>query len=63
VILLLVGAFNWGCVGLFDFDVIRYVFEAKWLVRVLYVLIGFSGIYQVVYWSSIKGRWIRSSAD
>jgi len=44
-ILVLVGAINWGLVGLFDFDLVARIFgEMTKLTRVIYILVGFSAI-------------------
>ncbi|MBF8262926.1 MAG: hypothetical protein HW387_591 [Parachlamydiales bacterium] len=48
VILILIGAINWGLVGLIDFDAISYVFGAFLIDRVIYILIGLAGVYQIV---------------
>jgi len=56
-IFLLIGGINWGLVGLFDFDLIQYVFAKTWIDRVIYIVIGFSALYRIINWQSIKGRW------
>lgn len=44
-ILVLVGALNWGLVGLFDFDLVARLFgEMTQPTRVVYILIGLSAI-------------------
>lgn len=44
-ILVIVGALNWGLVGLFDFDLVARIFgEMTTLSRVVYVLVGLSAI-------------------
>jgi len=43
--LAIAGALNWGAVGIFKFDVIAKIFgEMTTVSRVVYVLIGFSGL-------------------
>lgn len=46
LILVVVGALNWGLVGLFDFNLVEYLFEA-WpvVMKVVYVLVALAGIY------------------
>lgn len=56
-ILVLVGAFNWGCVGLFDLNVIDAFVENKLASRLIFALIGIAGIYRLIYWKSILLRW------
>lgn len=45
-ILTIIGAINWGLVGLLRFDLVASVFgEMSNFSRVIYSLVGFSGIY------------------
>jgi len=44
-ILVLVGALNWGLVGLFDFNLVTHLFgELTRITRIVYVLVGLSAI-------------------
>lgn len=48
-ILVLVGAINWGLVGLFHFDLVAYLFgEMTRLTRIVYILVGLSAIVSAV---------------
>lgn len=45
-ILVLAGGLNWGLIGLFNFDLVQFVFgHWNWLVRTIYVLVAISTIY------------------
>ena len=45
-ILLIVGGINWGLVGLFDFNLVTTLFGTwQWLVSLVYILVGLSGLY------------------
>jgi uncharacterized membrane protein YuzA (DUF378 family) len=47
--LLIVGGLNWGLVGLFDFDLVAALFgEMSALSRLVYTLVGFSALWQLV---------------
>ncbi len=49
VVLVIIGGVNWGLVGAFDFNVVDEIFGAMSAVsRVIYVLVGLSGIYLAV---------------
>lgn len=50
-ILLILGAINWGLVGLFNLDLAETLFRRRDSMgaKVLYSLIGLSGIYTVLY--------------
>ena len=56
-ILILVGAINWGTIGLFNINVIDFFLERTWLDRFVYAVIGFAAIYKIIYWRAIKRRW------
>lgn len=47
LVLAIIGGINWGCVGLFRFDVIAYLFggSATTLSRVIYTLVGLAAIW------------------
>lgn len=45
-ILVVAGGVNWGLIGLFDFDLVKFVFgHWNWLVRLVHVLVAISTIY------------------
>lgn len=44
--LVVVGAINWGLVGLMNFNLVTYLFGSwPFLVMVVYVLVGLSGFW------------------
>jgi hypothetical protein len=50
-ILVIIGALNWGLVGLFDFNVVSAIFGiATWLTNLIYILVGLSGVVMLVNW-------------
>jgi len=50
LILLVIGGINWGFYGVVDFNIIDYVFGKIWIDKVIYFLVGISGIYVLVTW-------------
>ncbi|MFY9589742.1 DUF378 domain-containing protein [Rickettsia endosymbiont of Halotydeus destructor] len=41
-----IGAINWGLIGIFDFNLVTYLFGAMSSVtRILYIIIGLCGLY------------------
>ena len=55
----IIGAVNWGLIGFFRFDLVAFLFGTmSWFSRVIYALVGISGIYLI----SVFGR-IRSMKD
>ena len=54
--LVIIGAINWGLIGFFRFDLVAFLFgNMSWLSRIIYALVGISGLYLL----SASGR-IRS---
>lgn len=48
-ILLIVGGLNWLLVGIFDFDLVVYIFGASVvLTKAVYILVGLSALYLLV---------------
>ncbi|MCC8081955.1 MAG: DUF378 domain-containing protein [Lachnospiraceae bacterium] len=48
LVLVIIGAVNWGLVGFFRFNLISYLFgNMTWLTRVIYALVGLSGLYMI----------------
>ena len=47
--LVIVGAINWGLVGLFQFDLIAFLFggQASLLSRILYTVVGAAGLWSI----------------
>jgi len=47
-ILVVVGALNWGLVGLMGLNLVTLIFgQSAMLVQAVYVAVGVSGVYQV----------------
>lgn len=46
LILTIIGALNWGLVGMRGFDLVAYIFGASsTIARIVYGLVGLSGLY------------------
>lgn len=51
--LVIIGAVNWGLIGFFKFDLVKFLFgDMSWLSRVIYALVGLAGLYLL----SLYGR-------
>ena len=49
----IIGAINWGLIGFFGFNLVSGIFgDATAFTRVIYALVGLSGIYMI----SLYGR-------
>ncbi|MDD6208863.1 MAG: DUF378 domain-containing protein [Clostridiales bacterium] len=50
LILVIIGAINWGLIGFFQFDLVRMIFgNMSLLSRIVYALVGISGLYALSY--------------
>ena len=62
-VLLVVGGLNWGLVALANFDLVAFLtgsggFGMKnALGSVIYGMVGFSALYQGLFWRPIQRRW------
>ena len=55
LILVIVGAINWGLIGFFSFDLVRVLFgDMSLLSRIIYALVGISGLYALSYFGRLK---------
>jgi uncharacterized protein len=46
-VLVIVGALNWGLVGVAKFDLVNAIFGATILSAIVYTLVGIAGVYQL----------------
>ena len=48
LILVIIGGLNWGLVGLFEFNLVDFLFgEGSILARIVYILVGISGLISI----------------
>ena len=52
--LIIIGSLNWLLVGLFEFNLVDAIFgQMSFLARVIYGLVGLSGIWAIAFYSKI----------
>ena len=62
LILLIVGALNWGLVGVFNFDLVTALFGiGTTAAKTVYALVALSGLYYLICWTKIHCRCASSS--
>ena len=51
LILLIVGGINWGSIGIFQFDIIAWIFggQGALVSRILYVLVGLAALWCISF--------------
>ncbi len=48
LILVIIGAINWGLVGIFDFNLVDTLFGVMSVIsRIIYILVGISGLWAI----------------
>ena len=48
----IIGAINWGLIGLFRFNLVSFLLgDMTWLSRIVYGLVGLSGLYLITFYS------------
>lgn len=48
LILIIIGAINWGLVGIFNFNLVDAIFGAMSVIsRIIYILVGISGLWTI----------------
>lgn len=53
--LVIIGALNWLLVGVFSFDLVAFLFgNLSFLSRVVYILVGLSGLYLITLYGRIN---------
>lgn len=46
----IIGAVNWGLIGLFKFDLVRFLFgDMSLLSRIVYIVVGLCGLYLLTF--------------
>ena len=47
----IIGAVNWGLIGLFKFDLVAFLFGSMTLLsRIIYTIVGICGIYLISFY-------------
>lgn len=47
LLLVIIGAINWGLIGVFQFDLVSYIFDGQGALisRIIYTLVGAAGLW------------------
>jgi uncharacterized membrane protein YuzA (DUF378 family) len=52
--LLIIAGLNWGFWGIWDINIINYIFGQIWLERFIYFLFAVAAIYATIAWKIYK---------
>ena len=48
LVLIIIGAINWGLIGIFNFNLVDAIFGAMSILsRIIYILVGISGLWSI----------------
>ena len=48
LVITIIGAINWGLIGLFDFNLVATLFESAEIIeKFIYILVGISGLINI----------------
>ena len=57
LILVVIGAINWGLIGFFNFDLVKAIFGSMTLItRIIYALVGVSGLYALSFFGRLRNE-------
>jgi len=48
LVLTIIGALNWGLIGLFNFNLVEMIFGTSMLSAIIYMLVGIAGIINIM---------------
>lgn len=55
LVLVVIGALNWGLIALFNFDLVAWAFGTMTaFTRIIYGLVGLSGLWAVTFFTRIS---------
>jgi uncharacterized membrane protein YuzA (DUF378 family) len=55
LLLVVVGALNWGLIGFFDYNLVHHLFGSLHhsIEKMIYILVGFAGLYVLVVFKKL----------
>lgn len=56
LLLVIIGAVNWGLIGFFGFDLVAWIFggQAALFSRIIYGLVGLCGLWAISFFSKMQ---------
>ena len=55
--LTIIGAINWGLIGLFNFNLVSFLFgDMTLLSRIIYSLVGLAGLYLITFYGLLSEK-------
>lgn len=63
LILVIIGALNWGMVGFFNLNVLALIFKSNVVIRVIYAIIGIAGLKAFTFFPLFSRLWHKHRDD
>ncbi len=56
LVIVIIGAINWGCIGLFNVDLVATIFGGanSMLTRVIYTIVGLAGLWALSFFKRLE---------
>ena len=55
LVLVIIGALNWGLIALFSFDLVAWLFGSMTMLsRIVYGLVGLAGLWAITFFTRIS---------
>lgn len=54
LVLVIIGAVNWGLIGFFEWNLVEALFGYTWLTRIIYALVGLAGLYCLTMFTRLR---------
>jgi len=53
--LIVIGAINWGLIGLFNFNLVTYIFGSMEMIsRLVFILVGVAGLWSLTFFGRLS---------
>lgn len=58
LLLVIIGAINWGLIGFFQFDLVAAIFggQAAVVSRIIYALVGLAGLWSIMFFRKVRSK-------
>ena len=57
-VLITIGAFNWGLIGFFEFNLVAFLFgDMSAFTRFIYILVGLASLWEIFGFKLMADRW------
>lgn len=54
LLLVVIGAINWGLIGFFKFDLVSMIFgDMSMISRIIFALVGIAGLYSISFFNNV----------